>query len=230
MDHNSSQPELYAVLGVAWCATSAEIRAAYLRLSLEYHPDRKNVSPAASHEKFVKLQEAYETLGDPGRRREYDSKFPLIFLARIEELEKLDYLEDLLDNLDRVFDEFRGLAWDIDDRFSLPSFCPFSIAKSVLDRKRGELIAWRFLAGMAAQDPSSSVDKSAGIRRALVKFEKWMFKLDLIICHILMSYFEVKSLRCPASARARQKGYSEAEKLRSLVNVYRNWYTRYCSD
>ena len=61
----------YDVLGVLPLATAAEIKTAYRRLALEYHPD-KNPTPAAETV-FKSVVEAYETLSDPRERAWYDS-------------------------------------------------------------------------------------------------------------------------------------------------------------
>ena len=58
----------YDILGVTESASSSEIKNAYRRLSMEYHPDRPN----GDEEKFKKIGEAYETLGDSEKRRMYD--------------------------------------------------------------------------------------------------------------------------------------------------------------
>jgi len=61
----------YQTLGIEPTASSSEIRSAYRKLVLELHPDR-NPSKQAS-ERFLKVTEAYETLGDSDRRRNYDA-------------------------------------------------------------------------------------------------------------------------------------------------------------
>ncbi len=62
----------YAILGVSTSAHAADIKRAYRRLALQYHPD-KNPRPEA--ERFFKeINEAYETLGDPQLRYEYDQR------------------------------------------------------------------------------------------------------------------------------------------------------------
>lgn len=63
--------DYYAVLGVKENATEKEIKNAYRKLAVKYHPD-KNPGDKKAEEKFKKISEAYYTLGDPGRRKEYD--------------------------------------------------------------------------------------------------------------------------------------------------------------
>ena len=63
--------DFYKLLGVSKTATENEIKKAYRKLSLEYHPD-KNPSPDAGS-KFQKINEAYEILGDVDKRKMYDN-------------------------------------------------------------------------------------------------------------------------------------------------------------
>ena len=60
----------YTVLGVGRQASDREITKAYHKLALKWHPD-KNKSPEAEKQ-FAEIAGAYETLSDPGKRREYD--------------------------------------------------------------------------------------------------------------------------------------------------------------
>jgi molecular chaperone DnaJ len=62
--------EFYALLGVSREATEAEIKKAYRKLAMEYHPDR-NPSPQAEG-RFKEITEAYEVLRDPQKRAAYD--------------------------------------------------------------------------------------------------------------------------------------------------------------
>jgi molecular chaperone DnaJ len=66
----ASLPDLYAVLGVRRDASDDDIRRAYRRLAREHHPDL-NADPEAE-QRFKDVTAAYETLSDPGRRRQYD--------------------------------------------------------------------------------------------------------------------------------------------------------------
>lgn len=62
--------DFYEVLGVAKNASEAEIKKAYRKLALEWHPDR-NKTPDAS-EKFKEINKAYEVLSDPKKKEMYD--------------------------------------------------------------------------------------------------------------------------------------------------------------
>jgi DnaJ-class molecular chaperone len=62
--------DLYAVLGVNRTATSNEIKSAYRRLARKYHPD-VNSDPTAQTT-FAQINEAYHTLIDTERRKNYD--------------------------------------------------------------------------------------------------------------------------------------------------------------
>jgi curved DNA-binding protein CbpA len=63
--------DYYAILGVPRQATEEEIRRAYRRQALEWHPDRRPGEPRAA-ERFREISEAYAVLINPARRREYD--------------------------------------------------------------------------------------------------------------------------------------------------------------
>jgi DnaJ-class molecular chaperone len=70
---NNNNNNLYETLGVAKTATQEEIKKAYRKLSLELHPDRNNGSDEST-EKFKKISNAYETLGDEDKRKVYDMR------------------------------------------------------------------------------------------------------------------------------------------------------------
>jgi molecular chaperone DnaJ len=65
------QRDYYEILGVDRQATQQEIKKAYRRLALKYHPDR-NRGDKTSEEKFKEATEAYEVLKDPVRKQRYD--------------------------------------------------------------------------------------------------------------------------------------------------------------
>lgn len=62
---------LYDTLGVKKGASSDDIKKAHRKLVAKYHPD-KNPGDAAAEEKFKEVQNAYDTLSDPEKRKQYD--------------------------------------------------------------------------------------------------------------------------------------------------------------
>jgi molecular chaperone DnaJ len=63
--------DYYEVLGVSRNATEQEIKSAYRKLALKYHPDR-NPGDREAEEKFKEVAEAYSVLSDPEKRSRYD--------------------------------------------------------------------------------------------------------------------------------------------------------------
>lgn len=63
--------DYYEVLGVKKDATEQEIKTAFRKLSLKYHPDR-NPDDKVAEEKFKEINEAYQNLGDATKRQQYD--------------------------------------------------------------------------------------------------------------------------------------------------------------
>ena len=66
-----SKRDYYEVLGVSRSAGGGELKAAYRKLALDYHPDRNPDDPVAE-EKFKEASEAYAVLSDPEKRARYD--------------------------------------------------------------------------------------------------------------------------------------------------------------
>lgn len=63
--------DYYEVLGVKKDASDAEIKSAYKKMAIKYHPDR-NPGDKEAEEKFKEAAEAYDVLRDPDKRARYD--------------------------------------------------------------------------------------------------------------------------------------------------------------
>lgn len=63
--------DYYKILGINKGASAAEIKKAYRKLAMQYHPD-KNPDNEAAADKFKEISEAYEVLGNPKTRKQYD--------------------------------------------------------------------------------------------------------------------------------------------------------------
>jgi molecular chaperone DnaJ len=64
--------DYYDILGVTRNASGEEIKRAYRRLAMKYHPDRNGDNKAEAETKFKECAEAYEVLSDDAKRRRYD--------------------------------------------------------------------------------------------------------------------------------------------------------------
>jgi molecular chaperone DnaJ len=68
----ATRPDYYKTLGVDKKATPEEIKKAYRKLARRYHPDR-NPDDKQAEERFKEISQAHDVLGDPEKRKQYDS-------------------------------------------------------------------------------------------------------------------------------------------------------------
>jgi len=107
------QKDYYQILGVSRNASQEEIKRAYRRLAMKYHPD-KNPGDKEAEEKFKEISEAYQVLSDPERRKIYDQ-------SGSKGLEDIGFtaftnLEDILANFGDIFSDFFGPRFHSEER------------------------------------------------------------------------------------------------------------------
>ncbi len=89
MGHNKNY---YKILGISKDASPEEIKKAYRKLALKYHPDR-NKGDKVAEERFKEINEAYAVLSDPEKRKQYDAFGSTEFHRRYSQ-------EDIFNNFD----------------------------------------------------------------------------------------------------------------------------------
>ena len=105
--------DYYKILGVDKNATDDQIKKAYRKLALQYHPDR-NPGDKSAEERFKEIGEAYAVLSDPKKRKQYDLMGAEGFgrtYSEEEIFQGVDFdsiLRDLGLNLDSIFGAFGG--------------------------------------------------------------------------------------------------------------------------
>src|SRR4030066_62833 len=99
--------DYYKILGVTGSANEEEIKKAYRKVAMQYHPDR-NPGDKESEEKFKTASEAYEVLRDPEKRQIYDQ-------YGIEGLKGTGFtgfrgFEDIFSTFGDIFEDFFGFG------------------------------------------------------------------------------------------------------------------------
>jgi len=68
----AAKSDYYDILGVSKTANAAEIKSAYRKQALEWHPDKHKDNKEAAEKRFKEINEAYQILSDENKRRSYD--------------------------------------------------------------------------------------------------------------------------------------------------------------
>jgi len=108
-DYLMDYKDYYQTLGIKKGASSEEIKKAYRKLAVKYHPD-KNPGNKDAEEKFKEINEAYAVLSDPQKKQQYDQFGSTGFHQRFSQ-------EDIFRGFD-VGDIFKDLGFGTEDIFS----------------------------------------------------------------------------------------------------------------
>lgn len=116
-----SHVDYYRILGVSRQVSDEDLKKAYRRLAIKWHPDRNPGSPQIAEERFKTIAEAYAVLSHPQHRMQYDvmgaTDFKKIYTTEKifqgfepGDIFKVFGLEDVLDTLNRIMNSDRDEA------------------------------------------------------------------------------------------------------------------------
>ncbi len=107
--------DYYKILGISKKSSTEEIKKAYRKLAIKYHPD-KNPGNIEAERKFQEINEAYEILSDPKQRKMYDNYKNSPF--RFDFASKNSSSSDFFNGFDDLFNEFFGTSFDKENKSS----------------------------------------------------------------------------------------------------------------
>ncbi|XP_028776638.1 uncharacterized protein LOC114733347 [Neltuma alba] len=125
---SSSSPSYYSILGVDSDSSLEEIRRAYRKLAMQWHPDRWTRTPTLLSEakrKFQEIQEAYSVLSDESKRTMYDAG--LYDPQEEEDEEFYDFVQELKTQVSREekeysIEELQSMLMEMVQGFENPSW------------------------------------------------------------------------------------------------------------
>jgi len=101
--------DYYTILGIPRNATQEEIKRAYRRLAMQYHPDR-NAGNKEAEERFKEISEAYEVLSDPQKRAIYDREG--YAGLKSSGYRGFEDISDIFRTFSDLFEEFFGFSFE----------------------------------------------------------------------------------------------------------------------
>jgi curved DNA-binding protein len=197
--------DYYKILGVPRNASKSDIKKAYRKLALKYHPDRakdSKIDPKAAEEKFKKIGEAYSILSDSDKRQQYDRFGPDMFSQFGGRGFRMDI--DPFEIFRQFFGDFGG-----DNIFS-----SFSTEGSPFGRTSGFRTAQAPVRGTDVnitlkintselESVSSSLKKTISLKR---KYQDGTIKKEKIRIPIPKTVKEGKVLRIPGKGNQGKRG------------------------
>nr|GMD26635.1 chaperone protein DnaJ-like [Ipomoea batatas] len=128
-----SSPSYYTILGVSEGSSNEELRRAYRKLAMQWHPDKWTKNPSLLGEakrRFQQIQEAYSVLSDPRRRTLYDAG---LYDSREDDGEVegfADFVQEMVSLMKDVrregktysMEELQTMFWDMAKGFEVPEW------------------------------------------------------------------------------------------------------------
>ncbi|XP_075522339.1 uncharacterized protein LOC142555383 [Primulina tabacum] len=145
MEFRRGSPSLYRVLGVCVYSSDEEIRRAYLKLAMQWHPDKWARNPSLlgeAKQKFQKIQEAYSVLSDRKRRRLYDAGLYGLDVEEEVEVEGFsDFLQEMVSLIndarkeEKIYSpkELQSMFWDMARGFGIHEYNTQNTKKPVCE-------------------------------------------------------------------------------------------------